>query len=81
MFCVFLSSKCIIRKPPGIVIGFVYSPTFNFDISFLIISDNWDSLIHPTWPPSFAESETLYRLAVFLKPDSEILFSINLYFF
>ena len=74
------SSNFNIINPPGILIGFVNSPTCNLLISFTIFFANWFSPIHPIEPPILADSVKLYIFAVFLKPISDILFFIMLYF-
>ena len=57
--------------------GFVYSPILRFFMELINVDERLLESTHPIFPPTFELSDTLYKLAVFSKPISIILESID----
>ena len=67
-------------NPPGILIGFVISPTWIFLSSFLILLDSELFFIQPISPPLIDELDILWTIAAFEKLLCFISFLIASYF-
>ena len=57
--------------------GFVYSPILRFFMELIKDDERLLDSTHPILPPTFELSDTLYKFAVFSKPISIILESID----